>query len=224
MGEVYRATDPRLQRTVAIKVLQPGLSADPGFGVRFGREAQLLASLNHPNIAAIHGLEELDGIQTLVVEFVHGSTLATRLAQGRLPLADALGIAQQIAIGLEAAHEKDIVHRDLKPGNIKITPDGVVKILDFGIAKRRGQPIDLRVGDREGDDDRHRARPAGYISPEQARGLNVDRRTDIWAFGCVLFEMLTGRAPFAADKALECTPGPPNTIRHGTCCPQMCPR
>ncbi len=201
MGEVYRATDLRLQRTIAIKVLQPGVSAHPGFDLRFEREAQLLASLNHPNIGAIHGFEDLDGIHALVLEFVEGSTLVERLESGKLPVDEALGIARQIAFGLEAAHEKNIVHRDLKPANIKITPDGVVKILDFGIAKGGG-----------GASEAGASPPTltgvvlgtpGYMSPEQARGRRVDKRTDIWAFGCVLFEMLTGRAPFDADTSSD---------------------
>ena len=202
MGEVYRATDLRLQRTVAIKVLLPGLSAGPGFDLRFEREAQLLASLNHPNIGAIYGLEDLDGVRALVLEFVEGPTLAERINAGRLPLHEALTIARQVTFALQAAHEKDIVHRDLKPSNIKITPDGVVKILDFGIAKS---------GDRGGSEAVTAAPTrtglilgtAGYMSPEQARGRRVDKRTDIWAFGCVLFEMLTGRSPFDADTTSD---------------------
>jgi len=199
MGEVYRATDRREQRTVAIKVLQPEHAADPAFHRRSEREAQLLASLNHPNIGAIHGFEELDGVHALVLEFVEGSTLAERLEGGRLPVEEALGIARQITFGLEAAHEKDIVHRDLKPANIKITPDGVVKILDFGIAKGPGGRSTPATAPSRAPTTGIILGTAGYISPEQARGREVDRRTDIWAFGCVLFEMLTGRSPFAAD-------------------------
>jgi Tol biopolymer transport system component len=203
MGEVYRATDRRLQRTVAIKVLLPALSAGPGFDLRFEREAQLLASLNHPNIGAIYGLEDLDGIRALVLEYVEGPTLAERIEAGRLPVHESLALARQVAFALEAAHEKAIVHRDLKPSNIKITPDGVVKVLDFGIAKSadRGAPSDAvtspptRTGQILGT--------AGYMSPEQARGRRVDKRTDIWAFGCVLFEMLTGRSPFDADTTSD---------------------
>ncbi len=202
MGQVYRATDTRLHRTVALKLLIPELSIDPEFRSRFEREARLLASLNHPNIAAIYGLEEEGGVQALALEFVDGPTLADRLRAGALPVADALAIARQIAAALEIAHVQGIVHRDLKPANIKITPAGVVKVLDFGIARagrgtNAGQPTaaDTRTGMILGT-------PA-YMSPEQARGLDVDKRADIWAFGGVLFEMLTGRGAFAADTASD---------------------
>ena len=203
MGEVYRARDTRLGRDVAIKILPAVFTSDPERLARFEREARVLASLNHPNIATIHGVEEGDGVQALVMELVDGETLAERIARGPLRVADALAIATQIADALEAAHEKGIVHRDLKPANIKITPAGTVKVLDFGLAKAAEgdaaspdltqSPTISAIGTRAGVI----LGTAAYMSPEQARGLAVDKRTDIWAFGCVLYEMLTGRAAFA---------------------------
>jgi Tol biopolymer transport system component len=201
MGQVYRATDTRLHRQVAIKLLVPGLAVDPDFIARFEREGRLLASLNHPNIASIYGLEVAEGLQALVLEFVDGPTLAERLERGALPVTEALTIARQIASALDAAHERGIIHRDLKPSNIKIAPGGVVKVLDFGIARTivtaGASPAThaTRTGLVLGT-------PA-YMSPEQARGGAVDKRTDIWAFGCVLYEMLTGRAAFAGDTASD---------------------
>jgi serine/threonine protein kinase len=200
MGQVYRASDTRLRRSVALKVLLPELALDPDFGARFEREAHVLASLTHPNIAAIYGVEEAGGVQALVLEFVEGVTLADRLRMGPLPVPEALAIARQIASALEAAHERGIVHRDLKPANIKIAPNGIAKVLDFGIARvaadaQRRTVADTRTGLVIGT-------PA-YMSPEQARGLAVDKRTDVWAFGCVLFEMLTGKGAFAADTASD---------------------
>jgi eukaryotic-like serine/threonine-protein kinase len=201
MGEVYRAHDTRLERDVALKILPAAFTASPDRLDRFEREARVLAALNHPHIGAIYGLEPVDGVQALVLELVEGETLAERLARsgGQLRLKDALDIARQIAEALDAAHEKGIVHRDLKPGNIKITPDGAVKVLDFGIAKldprQRGTASTEAptVGaTREG----LVVGTAAYMSPEQARGQAIDRRTDIWAFGCVLYEMLAGRGPF----------------------------
>ena len=183
-AEVYRAIDRRSQRAVAIKILLPG-AADPGFDRRFAREAQLLGSLNHPNIGATYGLEEHEGFQVLVLELVEGPTLAERIARGPLAVREALVIARQITFALEAAHEKGIVHSGLRPANIKIAPDGHVKVLDFGIAPPAGGRIPFS------------AKP--YVSPEQASGEAVDKRSDIWAFGCVLFEMLTGRSPFATE-------------------------
>jgi Tol biopolymer transport system component len=205
MGEVYRARDPRLRRDVAIKVLPQVFMADPERRARFEREAHLLAALNHPNIGSIYGVEDAGGVRSLVLELVEGPTLADRLAAGPLPLEEALGLARQIAAALEAAHEKGIVHRDLKPANIKITPSGTVKVLDFGIAKMGlggGAQPDLsawlgktRNGLVLGT--------AAYMSPDQARGAAVDERTDIWAFGCVLYEMLAGRQAFSGGTVSD---------------------
>ena len=204
MGEVYRARDPRLGRDVAIKVLPPQFTRDPDRAARFDREARLLASLNHPNIAAVYGVEEADGVRGLVLELVGGETLAERVRRGPLPPAETIRIARQLCDALDAAHEKGIVHRDLKPANIKITPDGTVKVLDFGLAKATADQLapDLSSAPTLAADDTRVGVVLGtvaYMSPEQARGYRVDKRTDIWAFGCVLFEMLTGRSPFAAD-------------------------
>ena len=205
MGEVYRARDTRLGRDVAIKILPAVFTSDSERLARFEREARVLAALNHPNIATIHGVEEGDGVPALVMELVDGETLAERIARGPLRVADALAIATQIADALDAAHEKGIVHRDLKPANVKITPGGAVKVLDFGLAKAADvdattpdltqSPTISAVGTRAGVI----LGTVAYMSPEQARGLAVDRRTDIWAFGCVLYEMLTGRAAFAGE-------------------------
>jgi Tol biopolymer transport system component len=202
MGEVYRARDTKLARDIAIKILPSAFTDDPDRLARFAREARMLAALNHPNIATIHGFEESDGVHAIVMELVEGDTLAERIARSRgpIPVDEALAIARQIADALEAAHEKGIVHRDLKPANIKITPTGVVKALDFGLAK-------VDVGDAAASQaptvtmgGTHKGLILGtvaYMSPEQARGLPVDKRTDVWAFGCVLYEMLTGQAAFA---------------------------
>ena len=209
MGEVYRATDTNLKRAVAIKVLPESMAADTDRLARFQREAEVLASLNHPNIAQLYGLEKSAGITALVMELVEGSTLADRIAQGPIPLEEALPIARQITEALEAAHDQGIIHRDLKPANIKIRPDGTVKVLDFGLAKAFEpagaidasqsptitSPAMTRLGVILGT--------AVYMSPEQARGKPVDKRTDIWAFGCVLCEMLTGRAVFAGDTVSD---------------------
>jgi eukaryotic-like serine/threonine-protein kinase len=208
MGEVYRAHDPTLGRDVAIKLLPRLFTSDPDRLARFEREALMLASLNHPHIGAIYSVEQSAGVRALVLELVEGPTLADRLAAGPIPLTESLGIARQIAEALEAAHERGIVHRDLKPANIKITPDDIVKVLDFGLAKvtphdgsaESSQSATVTDGGtREGVI----LGTAAYMSPEQARGLAVDKRTDIWAFGCVLFEMLTGRAPFARDTTTD---------------------
>jgi Tol biopolymer transport system component len=217
MGEVYRAHDTRLGRHVAIKILPPAFTSNPDRLARFEREARMLATLNHPNICAIHGLGEADGIHFLILELVDGVTLADTLANvprlqfhdTALPLRDALTIARQIADALEAAHERGIIHRDLKPANIKITPDGVVKVLDFGLAKAVGgdgstpdlthAPVVTEGGTRQGV---VMGTPA-YMSPEQACGKVVDRRTDIWAFGAVVFEMLTGRPTFQGETVSE---------------------
>jgi serine/threonine protein kinase/Tol biopolymer transport system component len=212
MGEVYRATDTNLGRDVAIKVLSPEVVQDPERLARFEREAHLLASLNHPNIAAIYGLEEADGKPFLALELVEGEDLKTRLKRGALPVEEALEIAKQIAEGLEEAHEKGIAHRDLKPGNVKLTPDGKVKVLDFGLAKAW---VEEAVSPSSaGFSESPTLAPSGtaagvilgtaaYMSPEQARGHSVDRRTDIWAFGVVLFEMLTGRPLFRGETVTD---------------------
>ncbi|HET9268097.1 MAG TPA: protein kinase [Vicinamibacterales bacterium] len=213
MGEVFRATDTRLKREVAIKVLPRALASDPARLARFQREAEVLASLNHPHIAAIYGLEEADGLKALVLELVEGETLADRIARGRLPVDEALAIARQIADALEAAHEKGIVHRDLKPANVKLAVDGQVKVLDFGLAKAMDadssgavaggasmsptmtSPAMTQAGMILGT--------AAYMSPEQARGRAVDARADIWAFGVVLYEMVTGATLFAGDTVTD---------------------
>jgi serine/threonine protein kinase len=209
MGEVYKARDTKLGRDVAIKILRRGFTSDPERLARFEREARMLASLNHPHIGAIYGVEEADGVRGLVLELVEGQTLAERIQHGALPVAEALAVARQIADALDAAHEKGIVHRDLKPANIKITPDGAVKVLDFGLAKAAvgdastpdlsQSPTVTIGGTREGVI----LGTAAYMSPEQARGQVVDKRTDIWAFGCVLYEMLTGRAAFACNTITD---------------------
>src|SRR5580765_3159871 len=217
MGEVYRAHDPKLGRDVAIKILPRAFPTHPDRLARFEREARLLASLNHPNICGIYGIEESDGIRFLILELVEGETLADTLAHAsskaapvrRLMLDRALAVARQIADALEAAHDKGIIHRDLKPANIKITADGSVKVLDFGLAKAIG-------GDGSSPDltQLPEAKPgealrgaiigtAAYMSPEQARGQRLDKRTDGWAFGCVLFEMLTGRVAFAGHTVSD---------------------
>ena len=208
MGEVYQATDTNLKRQVAIKVLPDAVATDSERLARFQREAEVLASLNHPNIAAIHGLERTDRQTALVMELVEGPTLADRIAQGPIPVDEALSIAKQIAEALEAAHEQGIIHRDLKPANIKVRPDGTVKVLDFGLAKAL-EPTGVASGFSRKDLSMSPtittpAMPqagmilgtAAYMSPEQARGKTVDKRADIWAFGCVLYEMLTGRRAF----------------------------
>jgi eukaryotic-like serine/threonine-protein kinase len=206
MGEVYRARDPKLKRDVAIKVLPDSLAQDPERLARFEREAHLLAALNHPHIAHIHGIEDSSGEPALVMELVEGPTLADRMAQGPISLDEALPIARQIADALEAAHEQGIVHRDLKPANIKVRDDGTVKVLDFGLAKAFDPGASSPAGAMNSPTLSIHATQAGtilgtaaYMAPEQARGRSVDRRADIWAFGCVLYEMLTGRRPFDGD-------------------------
>src|SRR6516225_7167810 len=205
MGEVYRARDSRLNRDVAIKALPSEVAADPDRLARFEREAQLLASLNHPSIAQIHGVDDSSGTPALVMELVEGPTLADRIAKGSIPLDEALPIAKQIAEALEAAHEQGIIHRDLKPANIKVRPDGTVKVLDFGLEKAF-DPASASSGHAM-NSPTITARTvhgvilgtAAYVSPEQAVGKSVDKRTDIWAFGVVLMEMLTGRRVFAGE-------------------------
>ena len=202
MGEVYRATDTRLKREVAIKVLPEAFAADAEWLARFTREAQVLASLNHPNIAAIYGLEESDDIKALVLELVEGPTLDDRLRRSPISFTEALPIARQVAEALEYAHERGIVHRDLKPANIKITPEGAVKILDFGLAKaftEQGIDGDLSKSPTLTAAPTHSGMILGtpaYMSPEQAQGAVVDKRTDIWAFGVVMYEVLSGRRLF----------------------------
>ncbi len=211
MGEVYRARDSKLARDVAIKILPTHFTSDPERRARFAREARLLATLNHPHIGAIYGLEETDGVAALVLELVEGPTLAERLERGPLPIADALAIARQVAEALDAAHEKGIVHRDLKPGNIVLqrsanaagvpSSETRAKVLDFGLAKTmavglEGDLTQRPPGSLDGTEEGRILGTPAYMSPEQARGQAVDKRTDIWAFGCVLFEMLAGRRAF----------------------------
>jgi len=209
MGEVYRARDNELDREVAVKVLLEAVAQDPDRIARFEREAKLLASLSHQNIAILHGLEEHEGLRYLVMELADGETLAERLQKGPVPVDEALEIALQIAKGLEAAHEHGIIHRDLKPANVMLSPEGKAKVLDFGLAKA-WQP-------EEGDPDLTQSPTltaqmtaggillgtAAYMSPEQARGKPVDNRADIWAFGCVLYEMLTARRPFQGETVTD---------------------
>ncbi len=217
MGEVYRARDARLGRDVALKVLPEVFSKDAERMARFEREAQVLASLNHPNIASLYGLEESDGVRALVMELVEGPTLGERIATrpdghpgaAAMSLDEALPIAKQIAEALQAAHERGIIHRDLKPANIKLTRDGAVKVLDFGLAKALDDdPVSgsvpnsptmslaaTRAGVILGT--------AGYMSPEQAKGKPADKRADIWSFGLVLYEMLTGKQMYSGETAAE---------------------
>ncbi len=210
MGEVYRATDTKLKHDVALKVLPDGFTQDPQRMARFTREAQVLASLNHPNIGTIHGLEEQDGVRALVLELIEGEDLSERIAKGPIPLQEALTIALQIAEALQAAHEKGIIHRDLKPANVIVTPEGIVKVLDFGLAKAiepQGPPDAELTQSPTLTMQATRAGiilgTAAYMSPEQAKGLAADQRADIWSFGAVLFEMLAGQQPFAGDDITE---------------------
>ncbi len=208
MGEVYRAHDTTLGRDVAIKILPSVFTTDADRRARFDREARVLAALNHAHIGAIYGVQETDGVRALVLELVEGGTLADRIATGALPVQEALPIARQIAEALEAAHEKGVVHRDLKPANVKITPHGVVKVLDFGLAKATAdasapdptEPPTVTAGSTR---DGVILGTAAYMSPEQARGKPLDKRTDIWAFGCVLYEMLAGRPAFQGESATD---------------------
>ncbi len=235
MGVVYLARDVKLDRAIAIKVLPEGFSADPERLARFEREAKILASLNHPNIAGIHAIEQVDGQAFLALQYVDGDTLAQRIARGPLPIDECLDICRQIASAVEAAHENGVVHRDLKPSNVKITPGGEVKVLDFGLAK--GGP----TTSASGSDLSHSPTltyaatgvgvilgTAAYMSPEQARGKPVDKRTDIWSFGCILYECLTGEQLFSGEtisdtiaRILEREPNwsalpaaTPATVRH----------
>jgi len=214
MGEVYRATDTKLNRDVALKILPQQFASDSQRMARFQREAEVLASLDHPNIGQIYGIEEAGQTKALVLQLIEGPTLAERIAQGPIPVEEALKIALQMAEGLEAAHEKGVIHRDLKPANIKITPEGQVKILDFGLAKAlEGEtPPDTNLS--QSPTLTAAATQAGvilgtaaYMSPEQARGETTDKKADVWAFGCVLFEMLTGRATFGGKTVSDVLAG-----------------
>jgi Protein kinase domain/WD40-like Beta Propeller Repeat len=204
MGEVYRARDTKLNRDVALKVLSESIAHDANRVARFRREAQILASLNHPHIGGIYGLEDAAGVAVLVLELVEGPTLADRIGRGALPLHEAVSIARQIALALEAAHEQGIVHRDLKPANIKVRPDGAVKVLDFGLARSNDPTSPDPSGPTHTMPDLSQAGvilgTARYMSPEQAAGKRVDRRSDIWSFGVVLFEMLTGEHVFDGES------------------------
>jgi len=208
MGEVYRAFDPRLGREVAIKVLPAEVSGNPDRLARFDREARTLAALNHPGIGAIYGVEDSSQGRLLILELVPGETLAERVARGRVSVKGALQIGQQIAAAVSYAHASGVVHRDLKPANIKCTPDGKIKVLDFGLAKAlapasgvaRADESTAVVGDTQAG---MIIGSPGYMSPEQARGDEIDRRTDIWAFGCILYQLLTGRAPFPATTIAD---------------------
>ena len=210
MGEVYRARDTKLNRDVAIKVLPAAVAGDAERLARFSREAQVLASLNHPNIAHIHGFEDATGVRALVMELVEGRTLADRIAERPIPVDEALPLASQIAQALEAAHEQGIIHRDLKPANIKVTSDGTVKVLDFGLAKALDPVGAAAANASDSPTLSMQATAAGvilgtaaYMAPEQARGKAVDKRADIWAFGCVLYEMLTGQRAFRGDEVTD---------------------
>src|SRR5262245_24822235 len=210
MGEIYRAMDTKLDRSVAIKALPGAFRGHPDRLTRFEREAKILASLNHPNIAAIYGLEEMDGAPYLVLEFVQGESLAQRLSRGPLEAREALEVGGQIAAAIEAAHERGIVHRDLKPGNVMITPGRTVKVLDFGLAKGTAIESDPMPGlssaptiARSATTDGLILGTAPYMSPEQARGKEVDRRTDVWAFGCILFECLTAHPSFGGETVSD---------------------
>jgi serine/threonine protein kinase len=210
MGEVYRAHDARLGRDVAIKIVPPAFTTTPERLARFEREARVLAALNHPHIAGIYGIEEAGATPALVLELVEGPTLADRIKAGRLRVDEALTIGRQIADALSAAHDKGIVHRDLKPTNVKVTPSGVVKVLDFGLAKADGEGVTPPLADSptitvSGSGDRVVLGTAAYMSPEQARGRSVDKRCDVWAFGCVLYEMLTGRKTFDRETVADTT-------------------
>jgi len=209
MGEVYRALDLRLKREVAIEVLPEDFSRDADRVSRFQREAELLASLNHPNIAGIYDVQQHGDSRFLVLELVEGETLADRIAHGPIPLDEVLEIAKQIAEALEAAHDRGIIHRDLKPANIKITPEEKVKVLDFGLAKIFAEEVGNSSVSNSPTMMSARSMPgvilgtAAYMSPEQARGKTLDKRTDIWAFGAVLFEMLTGRPAFDGETVTD---------------------
>jgi serine/threonine protein kinase len=209
MGAVYLADDLSLDRKIALKLLPDAFTGDPERMARFEREAKLLASLNHPNIAAIYGLEQADEKRFLVLELVEGETLAQRLSKGPLPVEESLGVCRQIAEGLEAAHEKRVIHRDLKPANVMITTGDKVKILGFGLAKALADETQSVDSSRSLTITEAMTRPgvilgtAAYMSPEQAKGKAVDKRADIWAFGCILYECLTGKKAFEGETIAE---------------------
>ena len=204
MGQVYQATDTQLNRQVALKILPEAFATDPDRLARFQREAQVLASLNHPGIAAIYGIEEAEGTRALVLELVEGPTLADRITQGPIPIDEALPIAKQIAEAVEAAHEAGVIHRDLKPANVKVKEDGTVKVLDFGLAKAldpspTGDPSQSPTLTAAANQMGVIMGTAAYMSPEQTAGQTADKRSDIWSFGVVLFEMLTGQRVFTGE-------------------------
>ncbi len=210
MGEVYRATDSKLKRDVALKILPESFAQDPQRMGRFQREAEVLAALNHPNIAGIYGLELEGETHAIAMELVEGETLAARISKGAIPLKEALKIALQIATALEAAHEKGIIHRDLKPANVIVTPEGTAKVLDFGLAKAMEPAATTEADLSQSPTLTMQATQVGiilgtaaYLSPEQAKGRAADHRADIWSFGAVVFEMLTGKQPFAGDDITE---------------------
>ncbi len=235
IGEVYLARDTRLDRQVAIKALPAHLAQDTDRLARFQREAKVLASLNHPGIGAIYGLEEADAHQYLILEFVEGETLADRLAKGAIPVDEALNFAKQVAEPLEVAHEKGVIHRGLKPGNVMVTHDGVVKVLDFGLARtEEGTPSSVASkGFADSPTVTSPARmhsptirgvimgTAGYMSPEQARGKPVDKRSDIFSFGCVLYEMPTGVMPFRGETVADAIGATPTRNQTSACSHQV---
>src|ERR1700737_568635 len=209
MGEVWKAHDTKLSRDIALKILPAAFASDPDRMARFEREARVLASLDHPNIAAIYGLEESNSLRALVLALIDGPTLADRIAAGQIPMAEAIQIARQIADAVEYAHERGVIHRDLKPANIKITSGGMVKVLDFGLAKALDDNPAVGSGSNSPTLTIGATRAgvllgtAAYMSPEQAKGKQADRRSDIWAFGVVLSEMLTGKPLFTGETVGE---------------------
>ncbi len=213
MGEVYRATDTKLKREVALKILPESFAQDPQRMGRFQREAEVLASLNHPNIAGIHGLEQEGDTHAIAMELVEGETLAARISKGAIPLEEALQIALQIAEALEAAHEKGIIHRDLKPANVIVTPEGTAKVLDFGLAKAMDPEPASEVELTQSPTLTMQATQAGiimgtaaYMSPEQAKGLIADQRSDIWSFGPSSSKCSRGSSPLPGTTSLKCWP------------------